>query len=67
MAHGAQDPMIPLSRGAEGRDRLIALGYRVEWHEYRMPHSVCAEEIADLSAWLRGSRPATLTRARAGG
>jgi len=26
----------------------------VEWHEYRMPHSVCAEEIADLSAWLRG-------------
>jgi phospholipase/carboxylesterase len=55
MAHGAQDPMIPLSRGAEARDRLIALGYRAEWHEYRMPHSVCAEEIADLSAWLRGS------------
>ena len=54
MAHGAQDPMIPLSRGAEARDRLIALGYRVEWHEYLMPHSVCAEEIADLSAWLRG-------------
>jgi phospholipase/carboxylesterase len=55
MAHGAQDPMIPLSRGAEARDRLIALGYRAEWHDYRMPHSVCAEEIADLSAWLRGS------------
>ena len=55
MAHGAQDPMIPLSRGAEARDRLVALGYRAEWHEYRMPHSVCAEEVADLSAWLRGS------------
>jgi phospholipase/carboxylesterase len=54
VAHGAQDPLIPLSRGAEARDRLRALGYRVEWHEYRMPHSVCAEEIADLSAWLRG-------------
>ena len=52
--------MIPLSRGAEARDRLIALGYRVEWHEYLMPHSVCAEEIADLSAWLRRilARPA---------
>ena len=53
MAHGAHDPLIPLSRGHESRDRLLALGYRIEWHEYPMPHSVCAEEIADLSAWLR--------------
>jgi phospholipase/carboxylesterase len=53
MAHGTHDPLIPLSRGHESRDRLLAQGYRIEWHEYRMPHSVCAEEIADLSAWLR--------------
>lgn len=59
MAHGTHDPMIPLARGRESRDRLLALGYRVEWHEYPMPHSVCAEEIADLSRWLRGAlRPA---------
>ena len=59
MAHGTHDPMIPLARGRESRDRLLALGYRVEWHEYPMPHSVCAEEIADLSTWLRGAlRPA---------
>ena len=55
MAHGAHDPMIPLARGRESRDRLLDLGYRVEWHEYPMPHSVCAEEIADLSTWLRGA------------
>jgi len=53
MAHGAHDPLIPLSRGHESRDRLLTQGYRIEWHEYPMPHSVCAEEIADLSAWLR--------------
>ncbi len=53
MAHGTHDPLIPVERGAQARDLLVALGYRVEWHEYRMPHSVCAEEIADLSAWLR--------------
>jgi phospholipase/carboxylesterase len=53
MAHGTHDPLIPLARGRESRDRLLALGYRVEWHEYPMPHSVCAEEIADLSGWLR--------------
>lgn len=54
MAHGAHDPMISLARGSEAKDRLVALGYRVDWREYMMPHSVCAEEIADLSAWLSG-------------
>ena len=54
MAHGTHDPMIPLARGRASRDRLLALGYRVDWREYPIPHSVSAEEIADLSAWLRG-------------
>jgi len=53
MAHGTHDPMVPLARGQDARDRLLALGYRVDWHEYPMPHSVCAEEVADLSAWFR--------------
>ena len=57
MAHGTQDPLIPLARGHASRDRLLELGYRIEWHEYRMPHSVCGEEIADLSRWLRGVLP----------
>jgi phospholipase/carboxylesterase len=52
MAHGTQDPLIPLTRAAQSRDRLTALGYHVEWHQYRMPHSVCGEEIADISRWL---------------
>ena len=34
-------------------DALISLGYPVEWHEYAIPHSVCAEEIADIAHWLR--------------
>ena len=52
MAHGTEDPVIPLSWAMRSRDRLIALGYAVEWHEYPMPHSVCAEEIADIGRWL---------------
>ena len=52
LAHGSQDPMVVLARGAAGRDALLALGYAVEWHQYLMPHSVCAEEIADLNRWL---------------
>jgi phospholipase/carboxylesterase len=53
MAHGTLDAMVPLARGQGARDRLQALGYRVEWHEYRMGHSVSAEEIADIARWLR--------------
>jgi phospholipase/carboxylesterase len=55
MAHGTQDPLIPLARGARARDLLRQLGYRVEWREYPMPHAVCPEEIRDISAWLRAA------------
>ena len=53
MAHGTQDPVIPLSWAGRSRDHLTSLGYAVDWHEYQMPHSVCAEEVADVSGWLR--------------
>jgi phospholipase/carboxylesterase len=52
MAHGTHDGVIPLARAHRSRDALLDLGYRVEWREYPMPHSVCPEEIADVSAWL---------------
>ena len=54
MAHGRFDELIPLPRAAASRDLLVKMGYRVEWHEYPMPHSVCMEEIADVAAFLRG-------------
>jgi phospholipase/carboxylesterase len=54
MAHGTQDPLIPAARARRSRDKLIDLGYRVTWHEYPMAHSVCGDEVRDLSAWLRG-------------
>ena len=52
MAHGSQDPMIPLERARASRDALAALGYAIEWREYPMSHSVCPEEISDIAAWL---------------
>jgi phospholipase/carboxylesterase len=52
LAHGRQDPIVPLARGADSRDALLALGHEVEWHDYPMPHSVCMEEIQHLNAWL---------------
>jgi phospholipase/carboxylesterase len=52
MAHGSEDGVVVPARGRSSRDALAALGHGVEWHEYAIPHSVCAEEIADLNAWL---------------
>jgi phospholipase/carboxylesterase len=53
MAHGTHDPLIPLARGREACALLQASGYRIEWHEYPIPHSVSAEEIHHIGAWLR--------------
>jgi len=52
MAHGSYDPVVPQPLGAASRDKLAELGYAVAWHSYPMAHQVCAEEIADLRAWI---------------
>jgi phospholipase/carboxylesterase len=52
MAHGAYDDLIPMARARRAHDLLAGLGWRVEWRDYPMPHSVCPEEIADISTWL---------------
>ncbi|MFZ6767214.1 alpha/beta hydrolase [Undibacterium sp. Di26W] len=52
-AHGRSDPVIQIQRAEESRDLLKQLGYQLEWHEYMMPHSVCPEEVDDISLWLK--------------
>ena len=52
-AHGTHDPMVQHERGTAARDRLLGLGYGIEWHEYPMMHQVCLEEIQALGTWLR--------------
>jgi phospholipase/carboxylesterase len=52
MAHGSDDPVVPFALATASRDRLAALGCQVEFRAYRMAHTLCAEEIADIRAWL---------------
>jgi phospholipase/carboxylesterase len=52
MAHGSDDPIVPCALGKSSAQKLTELGYRLSWHEYGMPHSVCLEEIGDLADWL---------------
>ena len=52
MAHGSHDPVVAMARAELSRDFLQQNAYPVHWHQYPMPHSVCAEEIVDLAAWF---------------
>jgi phospholipase/carboxylesterase len=52
MAHGTQDAVVLPELGEESRAQLVAAGYQVEWHSYPMGHSVCAEELAVIAAFL---------------
>jgi phospholipase/carboxylesterase len=52
IAHGQRDGIVPMARGAAGRDLLQELGMKVEWHDYPMEHSVCIEEVQALRQWL---------------
>jgi phospholipase/carboxylesterase len=53
MAHGRFDQVLPIAWGMQSRDKLAALGYQVEWHEYPMEHSSSPEEFRDMAIWLR--------------
>jgi phospholipase/carboxylesterase len=52
MAHGSFDSVITLDTCLVSRNLLESLNYKLEWHEYPMAHSVCAEEIDDISRFL---------------
>lgn len=52
MAHGDFDPVVPIHLGQQSSEQLLSLGYHVEWHQYPMAHQVCAEEVADMNAFL---------------
>ena len=54
MAHGRADDIISLDRALASRLSLQESGFNVQWHEYAMAHSVCAEEINDIRLFLAG-------------
>jgi phospholipase/carboxylesterase len=53
LVHGTSDPVIPIQRAQQSRDLLLSLGYKIEWHDYWMQHSVSPQEIIDIGNWLR--------------
>ena len=53
MAHGSEDPVIPVDLAYKSLKRLEQHNYKLEWHEYNgMPHSVSEQEIFHIAEWL---------------
>jgi len=57
LAHGVNDPIIPLNFSSESRDFLEKLNYNVIFTEYQMEHSVCAQEIKDIDDFFNTYLP----------
>lgn len=54
MGHGILDSVIAIESGKAVFHTLNDLGYKTEWHDYLMEHSVCIEEIEHISTFING-------------
>ena len=52
MGHGILDSVVAIESGKAAFNALNDLDYHVEWHDYLMEHSVCIEEIGNLSKFI---------------
>ncbi len=57
--HGVDDPVVPEHLGRKSTNQLIQQGYKVSYQSYPMEHSVCPEQIQDISEWLQSALRAT--------
>ena len=51
-AHGTEDAVVPHSSGKRYRKALKEKDFDVTVRDYPMQHSVCEDEIRDISRWL---------------
>jgi len=52
MAHGSHDEVITMQTCQASLKALQNAQYFIDWHEYAMEHTVCAQEIEDIRQFL---------------
>ena len=53
MAHGRQDPLIPIDQARASKALLDPLGLDLVYNEYDMPHAIDQPCLEDIDAWLK--------------
>ncbi len=52
MMHGSDDTVVDFEYGKKSAAVIVDSGYKVEWKEYAMPHSVCQEQLLIIGGWI---------------
>lgn len=55
IGHGILDSIVDVEAGKTVFDALHTQGYRVQWHDYVMEHSVCVEEIEHIATFINSA------------
>jgi phospholipase/carboxylesterase len=50
--HGTKDPMIPIERAKESRERLQRMGVDLSYREYEMQHAISQESLRDRVTFM---------------
>ena len=53
ICHGTLDPVVNEALGKKANEDLQGLGHPTCYRNYTMEHSVCLQEIQDISKWLQ--------------
>mgnify|MGYP006188482173 CR=1 FL=1 len=50
--HGTRDPIVPEVLGQRANQLLTQRGHQTTYQSYPMEHSVCPQQVEDISRWL---------------
>lgn len=50
--HGTQDPIVDETLGQRAAQRLIDMGYEVEYRTWPMAHTISADQVPAIRQWL---------------
>ena len=50
--HGTEDSVVPEVLGQRAYKQLSDRGYKVKYQTYKMEHTLCMEQLNDISGWL---------------
>jgi phospholipase/carboxylesterase len=53
VAHGTNDPVIPVTFARRSRELLSNTDAELEYHEYPMGHEIGGQSVVDLQAWFK--------------
>jgi len=51
--HGSKDNVVPEILGQQSYEKFQSMGYAVKYATYPIEHSVCLEEIDEISQWFQ--------------